>query len=344
MDHEEVVAGTFSIAAYDPQAQEWGVAVESRAFVVGAIVPWAKAGVGAIATQAMTNKSYGPRGLALLKRGLAPREVIRHLITRDSKRESRQLGIVDARGKSANYTGADCNPWAGGIAERNFTVQGNILAAEGVVKEMAKAFTHARGKLAERLLAALEAGQGAGGDRRGQQSAALLVVRAGSDIDTRGDRYVDLRVDDHPSPIVELRRLYGAWERLFYPPLEMAWIRRLMRDKHGTRARRALREFLANSERLARRHPEDANLLNGLAWVLAESGLGLDAAFKYARQAVRLEPDSADILDTLAEVHFRRREYMKALVIERPLVRKFPERADLKKQLEKFEKAAKRKR
>lgn len=340
--NEDYLASTFSIAAYDPEAQEWGVAVESRAFVVGAIVPWAQAGTGAVATQAHTNMSYGPRGLALLKRGYSPREVIRSLTSSDPERATRQLGLVDARGRTGNYTGSECSPWAGGIAERNFTVQGNILTGERVVKQMAKAFKRTKAKLARRLLASLEAGQAAGGDRRGQQSAALLVVRARSDIDGRGDRYLDLRVDDHPTPIAELRRLLEVWEASLYPQIELAWIAGLERRGQKARARRALRHFLAAAERIARRNPRNANMFNSLAWSLAERSHALDAALKYAKLAVKLGPDNPDILDTLAEVHFRRGEYMKALVIERPLAARNPENADLKKQLAKFEKAARR--
>lgn len=343
MTNDPFLTSTFSIAAYDPEAEEWGVAVESRAFTVGAIVPWAQAGVGAIATQARTNMSYGPRGIALLKRGYSPSQTIRRLTSADPDRDSRQLAVVDARGRSANYTGGDCMPWAGGIAEKNFTVQGNILAGEGVVKAMARAFKRGKGKLARRLLAALDAGQAAGGDRRGQQSAALLVVRAKSDIDGRGNRYVDLRVDDHAAPIAELRRLYEVWEASMYPHLEVAWLAGLKRRGQPAHARSALGNFLADIERIARRNPRDANLFNGLAWALAERGLAPDAALKYARQAVKLEPDNPDILDTLAEVHYCRGEYMKALVIERPLAARNPERGDLKKQLAKFVKAARRK-
>lgn len=343
MNNNPYLAATFSIAAYDPEAQEWGVAVESRAFTVGAIVPWAQAGVGAIATQARTNMSYGPRGLTLLKRGYSPSQVIRRLTSADPNRESRQLAVVDAKGRSANYTGSDCMPWAGGIAEKNYTVQGNILAGERVVREMARAFKRAKGKLAGRLLAALEAGQAAGGDRRGQQSAALLVVRAKSDIDGRGNRYVDLRVDDHTTPIAELHRLYEVWEASMYPYLELAWIAGLKRRGKLAHARRSLGNFLADAERIVRRNPGDSNMFNGLAWALAERRLAPDASLKYARQAVRLDPDNPDILDTLAEVHFSRGEYMKALVIERPLAARNPERGDLKRQLAKFEKAARRK-
>lgn len=329
-------AGTFSILGYDPHALEWGVAVESKAFIVGGIVPWAQAGVGAIATQARTNKSFGPRGLALLKRGHDPKAVIAQLIGSDKDGAHRQLAVMDARGRTANYTGDQCLTWAGGIAAQNVSVQGNILAGERVVKQMLKAFDKTQGKLAERLLAALYAGQRAGGDTRGQQSAALLVVREKSDINGIGDVYVDLRVDDHATPIAELERLYRIWEKELYLYLESNRINALLKQKKYARAQQLHREFAAQCERLARKYPKDAQLHNGLAWQLAQNALGLDAAYKYAQRAVKLAPRDANILDTFAEVLYQRGEVARAVEIETKLVAEYPARADFEQQLKKF--------
>lgn len=344
MSPDTYLASTFSILGYDPHAQEWGVAVQSKAFVVGGMVPWAQAGVGAIATQAWTNKSFGPRGLKLLKRGHDPLDVIEHLIGSDTDGARRQLAVMDAQGRTANYTGEGCTAWAGGIAEPNVSVQGNILAGERVVKQMRAAFHKTQGKLALRLLAALDAGQRAGGDTRGQQAAALLVVREKSDIDGIGDVYVDLRVDDHKTPLAELRRLYQIWERELYPHLEGNRITALLHEKKYARAQKLHRDFSVNAERLARKFPRDAQLLNLLAWQLAKNALGLDAADKYARRAVKLEPENPDIRDTWAEVLYQRGEFARAIAIEQALVEKNPQRADLKAQLEKFSRAAKPKR
>jgi len=330
---------TFSILGYDSTAQEWGVAVESKAFGVGGMVPWAQAGVGAIATQAWTKKSFGPRGLALLKRGHDPKAVIEQLIGGDDDGARRQLGVIDAQGRTANYTGEQCTAWAGGIAEQNVSAQGNILAGERVLEQMLGAFKKTRGKLAERLIAALEAGQRAGGDTRGQQSAALLVVREKSDVDGAGDVYVDLRVDDHATPIAELRRLYGIWERELYAYLEGDRINSLLRVKNYARAQKLHREFSANAERLAQRYSGDAQLLNALAWQFAKNKLGLDAAHKYARRAVKLAPDDPNILDTLAEVYYQRGDAARAATIELKLVAAHPQRADFQRQLEKFSRA-----
>jgi uncharacterized Ntn-hydrolase superfamily protein len=201
---------TFSIAAADPEAGEVGVAVASRFFAVGSVVPFAKAGVGAVATQSFANTTYGPRGLDLLERGVSADEVVRVLTRGDDGREQRQLGVVAADGTAATYTGAKCNAWAGGRSGPNYAVQGNILAGEAVVTEMERAFLGTKGKtLAERLYAAIVAGDKAGGDARGRQSMALLVVRAKGGYGGFTDRAIDLRVDDHADPIVEMGRVLG---------------------------------------------------------------------------------------------------------------------------------------
>ena len=201
---------TFSIVAADPEAGEVGVAVASRFFAVGSVVPFAKAGVGAVATQSFANTSYGPRGLELLERGVAAEEVVRVLTRADDGRNQRQLGVVTAAGDSATYSGPKCNAWAGGRKGPNYAVQGNILTGEPVVVAMEKGFLESKGKpLAERLYAAIVAGDAAGGDSRGRQSIALLVARAKGGYGGFTDRAVDLRVDDHADPIVEMGRLLG---------------------------------------------------------------------------------------------------------------------------------------
>lgn len=204
---------TFSIVAADLEAGEVGCAVQSKYFSVGLVVPWVSAGVGAVATQAAGVAVYGRRALEELQRGAAPEDALEAVLAGDPGRETRQLGIVSAEGRAASFTGAECMDWAGHRVGAGFAVQGNILAGEAVVDEMARAYEETVGPLAHRLVAALEAGQAAGGDRRGQQSAALIVERAGARADSREgiDRICDLRVEDHPEPISELRRLVGIW-------------------------------------------------------------------------------------------------------------------------------------
>jgi uncharacterized Ntn-hydrolase superfamily protein len=208
-------AGTFSIVAADPESGEVGVAVQSRYFAVGNVVPWAKATVGAVATQAAGVAVYGPQVLDALASGAGPDAAIATVLKEDADRETRQLGAVTAGGRAVAFTGERCQPWAGHVVGERFAAQGNILAGEAVVEEMARAFTETGGELAERLMAALEAAQAAGGDRRGQQSAAILVERTGAASERRDglDRVCDLRVDDDPEPIAELRRLLGIHQR-----------------------------------------------------------------------------------------------------------------------------------
>lgn len=206
---------TFSLVAFDAATGELGVAVQSKFIAVGAVVPWAKAGVGAIATQSFANTSYGPRGLELLGKGLAPEEVVARLVADDEQRALRQFGIVDATGRSATYTGAECFAWAGGVRGDAFAAQGNILAGPKVVDGMVQAFLATKGRLADRLVAALHGGQRFGGDRRGMQSAALLVVKERGGYGGYSDRYIDLRVEDHARPIDELERLLGLYKLYF---------------------------------------------------------------------------------------------------------------------------------
>ncbi|MDQ3855205.1 MAG: DUF1028 domain-containing protein, partial [Chloroflexota bacterium] len=208
---------TFSIVAWDPDAQELGVATQSKFLAVGSVVPWARAGVGAVATQSYANTSFGPRGLELLEQGRHPQEVLDALLADDPGREQRQVGLVDTRGRAATFTGSECLEWAGGRTGESYACQGNILVSGATVDAMADAFEGSAGQeLAGRLVAALAAGQAAGGDSRGQQSAALLVVKPRGGYAGFNDRFLDLRVDDHPAPIEELGRLLEL-HRLYYP-------------------------------------------------------------------------------------------------------------------------------
>jgi uncharacterized Ntn-hydrolase superfamily protein len=208
---------TFSIVAIDREAGELGIAVESKFLSVGALVPWLEAGAGAVATQAWANTGFGPRGLALLREGKLATETLATLLAGDDGREHRQVGIVDAAGRAATHTGSECIPWAGGVAGDGFAAQGNCLAGPGVLDALAGTFLESRGRLAERLVVAIEAAQAAGGDKRGQQSAALLVVKPKGGYGGYTDRYVDLRVDDAPAPVEELARLLKLHALYFFP-------------------------------------------------------------------------------------------------------------------------------
>lgn len=206
-EQERAWACTFSIAAFDPERKEWGVAVASKYLAVGSVVPWAQAGVGAIATQSLINTTYGSEGLRLLAHGQTPAAVLQQLTEADKDKEFRQVGIVDGTGEVAHYTGKRCLAWAGARSGRYYTCQGNILTGPEVVQAMATAFEEAKGPLAWRLLTALAAAEKAGGDKRGKQSAAVLVVREKGGPNGYGDRAIDLRVDDHDRPVQELARI-----------------------------------------------------------------------------------------------------------------------------------------
>jgi uncharacterized Ntn-hydrolase superfamily protein len=206
---------TFSIVAFDPVRGDWGVAVASKFPAVGAVVPWARAGVGAIATQSFANVDYGPHGLDLMAGGMSALEALDALVTADHGRAQRQAGAVDAQGRAATFTGDECVAWAGGTTGEGFACQGNILVGPEVVDAMAAAYAGTDGDLVDRLMAALEAGDAAGGDRRGRQSAAVLVVREHGGYAGRGDRYIDLRVDDHPEAVRELRRVFTVFDQEF---------------------------------------------------------------------------------------------------------------------------------
>jgi uncharacterized Ntn-hydrolase superfamily protein len=216
---------TYSIAACDLDAGQWGVATQSKFLAVGSVVPWAEPEAGAIATQAYANPRYGPDGLRLLRDGLSAREVVEQLTAADEEREHRQLGIVDAKGGSETYTGSECMDWAGGIAGPCFAAQGNILVSDATVSALAVTFASSAGRpLAERLVACLAAAQAAGGDRRGQQAAALLVVERDGGSAGLSDTLVDLRVDDHPDPVGELARLHRIHRALFGATPREEWL------------------------------------------------------------------------------------------------------------------------
>jgi uncharacterized Ntn-hydrolase superfamily protein len=216
---------TYSLVAADLEAREWGVAVQSKFLAVGSVVSWAEPEVGAVATQAHANVSYGPRGLELLRQGLSPEAVVERVTEADEGREHRQLGVVGADGQAATFTGASCLDWAGGVSGECYAAQGNILVSRETVAALAHTFEATAGRpLAERLLEALAAAQAAGGDRRGQQSASLLVVKKDGGYDRSSDIVVDLRVDDHPTPIEELSRLYDMHELLFGQTPEEEWL------------------------------------------------------------------------------------------------------------------------
>ncbi|MFH1278218.1 MAG: DUF1028 domain-containing protein [Candidatus Eisenbacteria bacterium] len=328
---------TYSIVALDPETGEIGVAVQSRAFNVGMAVPWVEAGVGAIATQAFTNESFGPRGLALMRTGLSAEETLAWLLDHDPSRENRQVGIVDANGGTAQHTGSEANEWKGGIVGENFVCQGNILAGEKVVNSMAKAFHETDGELAARLLAALLAGEAAGGDSRGKQSAAILVGRPSDANPEYRTRYVDLRVDDHPEPLLEIERLYHIIEGTDLAQAHIRYAEEYRAGGDDASAEREIRRLSQILDGALAREDTDAGTLNALAWSLATNDTGLESALEAARRAALLVPDSFEILDTLAETLFRLGRYDEAIETGKNALALSPDDDYLEAQLRRFE-------
>jgi uncharacterized Ntn-hydrolase superfamily protein len=268
---------TFSIVAIDPVTGDLGVAVASRYFAVGAVVPWADAGVGAIATQAGVNVGYGPRALELLRQGLTAQQVLDKLLAEDTfpRKDARQVAIVDAKGNVAVFTGDAANAWRGHVTGKTWSAQGNILVGQHVVEAMGRAFESTNDELAEKLFAALKAGDDAGGDSRGRQSASILVVRKGGGRNTNNDRYVFVNVDDHPDPMHELRRLMNIQMGIN----QSAAFSRALADNNFA-------EALTRSEKLALYQPLDAaqHLRVGFVAYLAGKPDRSVAAFDRAKQ------------------------------------------------------------
>ena len=274
----DAVVATFSIAACDTADGTWGVAVASKFLAVGSVVPWARGGVGAVATQASANTTYGPRALDLLERGLTPDEIVPILLRSDPQRDRRQCGIVDALGRSATYTGDSCMAWAGGKTGPGYAVQGNILAGPQVVEAMARSFERSRGFLGDRMMAALAAGDSAGGDSRGRQSAAIRLAAVGRGYNGFTDVLCDLRVDDHADPLVELRRVYGLWRSV-----------RLVNDGYRLVEEKKYPEAIALGEQAARLDPDSGEPFYHLACFHARAA-DPDQAMHYLQWALRLRP------------------------------------------------------
>jgi uncharacterized Ntn-hydrolase superfamily protein len=299
-------AATFSIVAADTVEHEWGVAVSSRILAVGSIVPYGAAGVGAVATQAAANPAFGPQGLAFMERGSPAADALKRILRTDRDNRIRQLALIDARGEVAVYTGDGCEQWAGSIQGEAFSVQGNFLAGPSVLDAMARAYRETEGSLAERLIAALAAGEEEGGDSRGKQSAAVLVVKAGGGYGGGNDRLVDLRVDDDPAPVAELARLYRLHAAYYLPAVHVRLGDQYLAAKDREHAEREYAQVIHLYRDAIAAFPQDARLPNGLAWFYVRHRVNLDEALRLADGAHHLDPRSWEVEDTLAEIYFAR--------------------------------------
>jgi uncharacterized Ntn-hydrolase superfamily protein len=319
---------TFSIVAYDPDTKEWGVGVASRVFAVGYIVPWAKPEVGAIATQALANIDYGVNGLELLENGYAAQAALDSLLKADSGRDDRQVAIIDKDGRVAVYTGKGANAWAGHRTGEYYSVQGNILVSEDVVMSMEKAFLETPGPLGRRIMNALKAGDNAGGDKRGRQSAAIMVVKDKGGYQGKFDRLVDLHVDDDTASVIELERLYNLWESNF------------MVESYLNTDRPAETKYaLMIIDRMTQEKIDNAEVYNSLAWALATRKVMPEKAVSLALKANALAPEDTNIMDTVAEAYYAAGDYSNAINWEQKALKLEPTSEYLKKQLQKYKEA-----
>ena len=335
----EFPTGTYSIVARDSLTGDLGVGVQSKFLAVGAVVPYAKAGVGAVATQAFANTTFGPDGLDLLEQGKTAQDAVEILIQQDTAANRRQLGIVDAQGNAYAFTGAGCNPYAGHIIGKGYTVQGNILAGEEVLKAMSRMFEITPGDLAEKILSALEAAEKAGGDRRGKQSAALLVVREGGGYGGFNDRFIDIRVDDDSLPLAELRRIYKLWQTTYLYSARMRSIDTFNKNKKFMAAEEEKRRLVGDLNDQLRSNPDDPVLLNQIAWILATNEIDRERALELSKRAVKLVPGNSTFLSTMAECHYRLGNFDTAIAIGSELIAKEPANDQFWKQLQKFKEA-----
>jgi uncharacterized Ntn-hydrolase superfamily protein len=330
--------GTFSIVAMDPETEEWGIAVASRVPDVGYIVPWLKPGVGAVATQAFANPYFGPWALKALSQGRSANEVLETVLEKDSLPKQRQIGIVDKKGNAAAHTGEKNLEWAGHRTARYISVQGNILAGTEVVDSMFVVFKRTKGILAGRLLAALEAGEKAGGDKRGKQSAALYVVRRRGGYQGVDDRLVELKVVDNAEPVQELRRLFEMWQYSF---IASAYLR-LADEEEDKREIFLERTYSLLLAALAS-DIEKPEVYNALAWEFALRKMYPEKTLEAALKAHKLAPEDANIMDTVAEAYYAMEQYKKAIHWEREALKHSPDNEFFEDQLKKFNNALKKK-
>ncbi len=323
--------GTFSIVAMDPQTDEWGVAVASRVLDVGYVVPWVDAEAGAVASQALSNPYLGPRILEALKQGKSAEEALKSVLAKDTIPEDRQVGVVDKNGRSASHTGATTNAWAGHRNAPLVAVQGNILTGPEVVDSMLAVFQRTQGPLAERLVSALEAGEKAGGDSRGKQSAAIVVLTERGGYLGVDDRLVDLKVVDNPEPVQELRRQYELWQYAFMAP---AYLR--LADEKPERTEMYLSKTYALLLKALESESTSPEVYNSLAWEFALRQKYPEQTLEAALKAHALAPEDANIMDTVAEAYYAAGDYREAVEWERRALKIDPVNEFYKNQLAKF--------
>lgn len=331
--------GIISIVARDSATGDLGIAVESTLPAAGAFVPVVQAGAGAVAIAGSSSEALGSQAIAQLSRGMDARQTVESLLQGDSSASSVQIGVVDALGYSYSKTGTAAPAYAGNLPGPGYTVQAMGAGGDAVIKSMARIFEITPGDLADRLLAALDAAEKAGGIAAPARSAGLIVVRSGAGLGSAGDRLVDIRVDDDAAPLQGLKRLYASWQDSYLLDARFRSVDELNREKKFAAAQAELRRIANMLNQELRRKPDDPEVLNSVAWKLATYDLDRERALELAKRAVALAPGKADYLNTMAECHYRLGHFDEAVAIEAELVNKNPTNDLYWKQLQKFKDA-----
>ncbi len=329
---------TISIAAVDTVSGDIGIAIVSRMMAVGSIAPYAKAGVGAVVTQATANTTYGPVGLEMLSRELMPWDIISAMLSNDGDTSQRQVGIVDVHGNSFAFTGSGCVQKAAHMFGPGYTVQGNILSSQSIITVIARTFELSKGALTDRLLEAIEAGERASGDT-GYRSAALLVVREHAGYLGFNDRYIDIRVDDNTAPLDELHRLYKLWIGRFSFDTRLRTVEQFMQQNNVAAARAELQRVVEDLNTQLREKPDDPDVLNRIAIILAMYDIDRERALDLAKRAAKIAPANDGIQSTLAECHFYLGNFDDAMTIGADLVKRNPTNDNFWKRLQKYKDA-----
>jgi uncharacterized Ntn-hydrolase superfamily protein len=325
-----------SIVARDPMTGDIGIAVSSGVPAVGAVVPWASANTGGIATQARANTAFGPEGLRMLGYGWSAGQTLDSLLLADPDRDSRQIGIVDNNGNSMAFTGPGCRPYAGHKSGAGYVVLGTFLSGASVLDSMASAFERTGGDLADRLLAALSVAGPARNDGRGGHSAALVVVRTGGGYGGQNDRFIDLRVDDHADPVGELRKIYLLWNSTVLIGRRLATIDQFNRDRQFAAAQEETRRVVESLNAQLKEHPDDPVVLDRVAWILATYDIARDRAIELSKRAVAIAPGDLGFRATLAECYFRLGMVDEAVRIASEIVAKEPGNEYYRGRLQKY--------
>jgi len=327
---------TFSVVGWDSVTHDVGVAVASHSIAIGAIAPYARAGVGALVTQALANSDIGSRGIDFLMQGLSAQQAALAMMQNDPDSAARQIAVVDGKGNTFSYTGAGCQPLSGSLQGSGFAVAGDFLTSNAVLTAMARTFDVASGSLAERLLSSLEAGEKAGGERGGLRSACLLVVREKAGFGPFNDRLVDLRVDDDSVPLAGLRRIYNLWERSYLLDAHARAAGDYTHERNFAAGREERERIASVLNRMLKEKPDDPETLNRVASMLTLYDIDRNQALELAKRAAKLAPGNLEYLSTLAECHYSLGHFDEAIAIGSDLVAKDPGNDSFWKRLQKY--------